>query len=243
MANQSLPGDALYPVKMALEEAQLAVSFTAEGDLKLRLEFAARRVNEVQLLALESRYEDVAIAVSEFQKQTEPIADLMGRLEQQDEARYLELSLTLAGQVDALTNDLRIVQGMAPAATRTEIEKAVIFAEEEKAAVLGKKETKWTLTPAVVVSSPTPTLTGTLKPTKTEKPTNTLKPTQDDLLPTITKKASATAKPSLTQRPTDRPTKTPAPTQTEKVDNTRKPPTHTAEPTKEPNPNKPTKQP
>lgn len=57
-ASQSaLPGDALYPTKLAIEKVRLAVTKNVEKKTELRLEFAARRLDEVEKIV--TRKEDV----------------------------------------------------------------------------------------------------------------------------------------------------------------------------------------
>ena len=71
----ALPGDYLYPVKRAGEEIQLALSFTAEGDIALLYEFAESRLDEAQSLSEEGRFDDLGIALEGFE-------DAMGMLEE-----------------------------------------------------------------------------------------------------------------------------------------------------------------
>ncbi len=71
----ALPGDTLYPVKRAGEEIQLALSFTANGDIALLYEFADYRLEEAQTLAEEGRFDDLGIALDGFE-------DAMSKLEE-----------------------------------------------------------------------------------------------------------------------------------------------------------------
>jgi hypothetical protein len=63
----ALPGDTLYPVKRAGEEIQLALSFTANGDIALLYEFADYRLEEAQTLSEEGRFDDLGIALEGFE--------------------------------------------------------------------------------------------------------------------------------------------------------------------------------
>ncbi len=71
----ALPGDTLYPVKRAGEEIQLALSFTANGDIALLYEFADYRLEEAQTLSEEGRFDDLGIALEGFE-------DAMSKLEE-----------------------------------------------------------------------------------------------------------------------------------------------------------------
>lgn len=50
-AAESLPGDLLHPVKVATEQARLALSTTTAGDVDLRLAFARERLDEAEAIA------------------------------------------------------------------------------------------------------------------------------------------------------------------------------------------------
>lgn len=55
----SLPGDALYGLKLNWEQAQLALAFSDESQLELEEEFELERLSEVESLLSEGREEDV----------------------------------------------------------------------------------------------------------------------------------------------------------------------------------------
>ena len=62
----ALPGDALYPGKLALENMQLLGTSPSE-DAILSIRFASIRLTEIQLLIVQGRYRDVDAAVSAFE--------------------------------------------------------------------------------------------------------------------------------------------------------------------------------
>ncbi|HBL39917.1 TPA: hypothetical protein DDZ10_04610 [Candidatus Uhrbacteria bacterium] len=79
-ASDSVPGDALYPVKIATERVQLRFTTSSEQRAKLHIEFAGRRLDEVGAVqssdragknvrvqnALESFRKEIAFAQTEF---------------------------------------------------------------------------------------------------------------------------------------------------------------------------------
>lgn len=65
-AEQSLPGDALYPLKRTLETAQLALSLTEAGDEGLIAAHADRRLAEIEALSARGRWHDVDAALSAY---------------------------------------------------------------------------------------------------------------------------------------------------------------------------------
>lgn len=62
----ALPGDVLYPLKLAGEEVDLALSFTAEGDAALLVEQATERLSEVQALIEAGRPEQVGATLQAY---------------------------------------------------------------------------------------------------------------------------------------------------------------------------------
>jgi hypothetical protein len=65
-AHTWLPGDSLYPLKTAAERLQLALTPGAAWDARLHIEFAQRRLMEIQALSLESSYEQIPSTVVDF---------------------------------------------------------------------------------------------------------------------------------------------------------------------------------
>ena len=52
----ALPGEALYPFKLSIEQAQLALTFSQAGDTRLHVEFSQRRSAEIVELILDEQY-------------------------------------------------------------------------------------------------------------------------------------------------------------------------------------------
>lgn len=63
-AEQSLPGDPFYGLKVTIEEARVAAAPTDEAKLEARLDVAARRLAEVQM-AVDSQRPEAAVAAAE----------------------------------------------------------------------------------------------------------------------------------------------------------------------------------
>lgn len=74
----SVPGDVLYPVKLATERAQISISTSGEQRAKLHAEFAGRRLDEVNAITssdAEGKDEKVQIAVDGFKKEIASVND------------------------------------------------------------------------------------------------------------------------------------------------------------------------
>jgi DNA-binding response OmpR family regulator len=76
MAENAQPGQLLYPVKLRIEEVRLMLEPSREKDLALRLEFAARRVTELQLvMATGSQRSLVATVTANLNEHTKVAVD------------------------------------------------------------------------------------------------------------------------------------------------------------------------
>ncbi|MCX8061765.1 MAG: DUF5667 domain-containing protein [Anaerolineales bacterium] len=266
-AQNSLPGEPLYAVKAAVEEASVLMTWDAAQRARLRMAYAERRLEEVARLAQQGRAEAAPLALSNYEVQlhlalqetrraarTQPLqakhltADIEARLQNQSEALVALDSLLPPAQA-------QIVQQAQNASRRALQNAASIMVELE------------------ITFPPTPTspALATLTPAGGQFPLSTLfTPTELILPPGLlrqtqspTPRASLTPHAMNTHRPTQRPTLTPRPTNTHRPTQVEqptktpkppqvKPPTKTPKPTqiqplpptpKPTNPNKPSEQP
>jgi exonuclease VII small subunit len=115
----SLPGDPLYGVKRAGEELQLALTFSPAGDKDLLLDFAQKRLDELQALIDEGRYDDLDRALAEFDRQMERIGAQTP--DPAREAKYEHLQEQLAKHIQTLER----VRDQVPENAQPSIEKAL----------------------------------------------------------------------------------------------------------------------
>jgi len=111
----SLPGDALYSVKNAMEEVQLWFN-NDQADMQLQLQFAGLRLDEIQALMAHNRYGDVPEALSGFQN----ALDSFNKVSQKDAVsnfgEYEAQLGKLLGDRDRLVDRLRDMLDQDPAA-------------------------------------------------------------------------------------------------------------------------------
>lgn len=92
----SLPGSPLYPVKIASERAQLALTFNDNNQAKLHLKFAERRLGEVQALITKGKSEDIDTPLSIMNQHLEQAQNIAaaasGRDKQELYSKILELT-------------------------------------------------------------------------------------------------------------------------------------------------------
>jgi hypothetical protein len=237
LASQSaIPGDTLYPIKITIEKAELALTPGSLGDARLHIEFAQRRLSEVQSLVLEGKYEYITQTVSDFEYQVnqavyylKTAADQNGFL-----AKALATSLqeTLVGQAKLVA----ILAAIVPPDAKQEMERALQISQdgivEMQGLVLVLQNTA-TPTLAVYIS-PIPSITQTPTMTPDEALFVTFTPTFVLIIsPTSTEAPTQTYTPTIVFIPTftdtPRPKRTP-PTQTPAPTSTSQPPTRTPVP-------------
>jgi hypothetical protein len=223
-STHSLPGDALYPVKMAAQQTRLFLTRDSEMHRQLEEQFSAQQRRDVQSVLNAGRQVDV---------------EFRGTLQRMDETLWVLDGLAVSLQ-DGTTILGRPylgatihVRGIVPGdgsllATWLEV-------ESEEMPVIPE-----TVTPTSTLA-PTATPTATTTPTPTATPTNTPTPTAT---PTSTSTPTPTSTPLPTTALTPTPTNTPlpastvAPTDTPEPDDdpepTERPPTATSVPANTP---------
>ena len=118
----ALPGDSLYPIKRAGEEIQLALSFTAGGDLELLYSFADSRLAEADALSTEGRLSDLGVALDGFE-------DVMIKLEEIAQNSEIDDSTIDLAKIEAKHEKhiqvLERVREQVPAHARAAIDHAI----------------------------------------------------------------------------------------------------------------------
>jgi hypothetical protein len=66
-AQSALPGDALYPIKTSMEQAQFTLSTSPSSRVHLQLEFAERRLLEIAGLIDEEQFQEIPAATDQFE--------------------------------------------------------------------------------------------------------------------------------------------------------------------------------
>lgn len=136
-AEDSLPGDALYPVKGALEGAQMALTRGKADQIELNLAFADRRESELQALVAQGRLSGLAPLVVTLE------AELQGAEQGLNQAAQSnpEGAATLAERVDrALATHMQALSALlakAPTQAQPALMHALAFSQGEEQKVRG----------------------------------------------------------------------------------------------------------
>lgn len=123
-----LPGDQLYPLRAAWENASPALAPSAAVKARTHIELAQQRILEAQALAIEGRYGNIPGAVQDLDTHVSGAVKAIQELAQVDlvQAQQLAglLQMTLEGQDDLL----KLLTEIAPSNARQGLQQAVDIA-------------------------------------------------------------------------------------------------------------------
>jgi len=187
VASQSaIPGDVLYPMKIAMENTQLVLTPGSVGDARLYIEFAQHRLLEVQTLVLKGRYQYILETVSEFERQVALATQLLKMTAEKGDPRAAPLATLLKDNLVNQSRMLAVLSGIIP----NEVEEAFdrlnatmqtsISSAEDVIGTVPASPTSTPTSEAPVVATPVPGLiptgtlpaasTGTVLPSPTRTP-------------------------------------------------------------------------
>jgi hypothetical protein len=125
-----LPGDFGYPVKPAMEEIALLVSPGAANDARLHIQFAHRRLMEVQALVLENRYDQIPATVANFDRHVDRAVRAVDRVARQDRPQAQDLALDLQGVLSKQTPLVVLLTGFTPEGARADFQRVLSISED-----------------------------------------------------------------------------------------------------------------
>jgi len=106
-SNDALPGDVLYPIKIATEDIQLFLS-DEEGDVDLLLDFMDERLEEMEIMKEDNNLEGIDLALESYQNQMKQITNLMTKVKPDDpvagDALQAEVQNRLEEQAQRMLN-------------------------------------------------------------------------------------------------------------------------------------------
>jgi len=128
-AQVALPGDALYSVKTGLEGAQVSLSVDPTKDASLHLQFADIRLNEMDRLIDQGRFDDLDSATGKFEFHIQEAIKSLATVaaNNPEEARSLAISIN-----ETLSHSTGILTGLAasvPETAQPSIEHAILSSE------------------------------------------------------------------------------------------------------------------
>lgn len=124
-SGDALPGDALYPVKLAVEDAQLLLSGDG-GDVALYIEFLQTRMDEIQALIEAGREDELPLAMEPFSKQISATAETIAAVARHDAERAAQLALLLEEALSIHTEVLTGLLETVPDQAKPAIQNAIL---------------------------------------------------------------------------------------------------------------------
>ena len=107
VAQNSLPGDFLYPVKTAFEKTQLTFATSQETKTKLSIKFATQRMDEfTQLMDKPEKKKDIENTVKEFTAQMINVQEGIDKLKEKNEEKATEVAELIKNQTSAYEETL-----------------------------------------------------------------------------------------------------------------------------------------
>jgi len=240
-AQDAIPGDPLYPVKITLERVEMIATQDLAEEIRLHAEFAHNRLIEAQGLVLEGRYEYIPGTLARFGAHVNNAVSKLETLARRDAGLALVMTAYLHQSLSEQLGVLDTLMGVVPLAMQPEITKAlditggaIIVVEEIDVQTGGRSlNTPVPISPTEEVST-FGSQTGTPSATVTPSPSSTF-----TLVPseTPTPFASATLTPGASSTPAPGITRTPDSGDGGDIDpDPTKPPTEKPPPTDEPPP-------
>ena len=124
-AQSALPGDALYPVKTTLEQTRLSLAQGGANRAQLQLEFAERRLGEIEGLIAEGRYNNISAATLEFETYIKNAIAELDTLSRADPARAASLMLQISETLSRYAVTLGSMLSSVPEPVRAEMQHAI----------------------------------------------------------------------------------------------------------------------
>lgn len=238
-AQSAIPGELLYPVKTSLETVQLAITTSPVEEAKLHIQYADRRLVEIQTLSALDDYEKLDGVVNNLDEHVTQALKVLQSQTIKDPTQTKELAEEMQRSLSRQEQTLAYVKTKAPSKNQAALQQAVEISSQALGITQNVIDTGNPLITASATSIDTPVNTSTDTPIPSETPSVTtiiLAPPSSAMM------ASETLEPTDTQKPAKTPklTKTPKPTNPNKPT---KKPTKAPKATKTPKPDKPTKEP
>ncbi len=121
----ALPGDNLYGVKRSIEEARLALTWTATGDAALLARFADERLNEIEALLAIGRVDGIRLSLSGYEDMINRMIEVAQEVQHRGKQGSLEeLQTSLAQNIHTLESVQAQVPPHAQEAIRNAIERS-----------------------------------------------------------------------------------------------------------------------
>jgi hypothetical protein len=235
VSQSSIPGEPLYPVKIAFEEVEMYTAGKLSDEIRLHTEFAQRRLLEVQELVEVGQYDQIPETVEKFENHVDQAVNKLEILAIQEPNVAQQVVTAVHDFISNQVAFMQVLVAAVPGEGKIVLADALVFTEDSMIIVRRVAISVDGKIPPLATVTSTPTLTPTdfdrpvtkrtSTPTKTYIPPSTNTPTQAS-----TREPSATPTPTQTATylpPSTTSTDTPKPDKTKVPTDTSVPPTDT----------------
>jgi uncharacterized protein DUF5667/putative zinc finger protein len=134
-ADDSLPGDALYPLKRAHENVQLALTWDMSAQIEQHLSLAQTRRQELQALVSQGRFAEVPETGRAAQAQMDEAVALLTQLAGLDKARAAVLAPSVSDALAVHVSVLSDLLDAVPSAAQPGLEQAISASQHAQSGI------------------------------------------------------------------------------------------------------------
>ncbi|MDW7755958.1 MAG: DUF5667 domain-containing protein, partial [Brevefilum sp.] len=125
-AQNSIPGDTLYPIKTTMERTRLSLTRSTEGRIELQMEFAEQRLDEIKSLILDGRFQNIKPATMAFEAHIMNALNELNALAEQDPVLAASLMARITDSLSRYAAALSDMAGRVPDLIRADMENTII---------------------------------------------------------------------------------------------------------------------
>jgi len=111
VAANSLPGDGIYPIKARMEQTRIQLTSSSEERVLLNLQYAQERLNEIESLIAEGRFNDIGGAVRDYEQYIQRALSELAGISANDPDRAQLLFNQIAGSLQSFALAFENVSG------------------------------------------------------------------------------------------------------------------------------------
>lgn len=124
-AQKALPGDALYPVKTRFEQTRINLTTDHYRLATIQLGLAQERLNEIEALIEEKRFDLVANTAAEFEHHIQLAIEAVHQLANEDPDRASQLSARITDELNRYTQALNAMVNKLPDEVKAKVEESI----------------------------------------------------------------------------------------------------------------------
>jgi len=124
-SQNSIPGDTLYPIKNTLEQTRLSLTRSSDARVELQLEFAEQRLQEIESLIEEGRFQNIQPAAQAFEEHIMIALEELNALAEEDPSLANELMTEITASLSRYASALGDMAGRVPEPVRSDLEDTI----------------------------------------------------------------------------------------------------------------------